>query len=100
MHNAILSVRDEVPRPKQASGIPYEPAEVRALLLHKALELPHGLAGPPHDRCRASPAFLTPQALGGSGQLGDGVLLFGGVHHHAADGGHQLHIVVHDALTL
>jgi hypothetical protein len=36
----------------------------------------------------------------GGRQLCDGVLQFGGVHHHAADGGHQLHIVVHDVLTL
>jgi hypothetical protein len=93
------SVRDEVPRPKQADGIPREQAEVR-MLLHKALELPHGLASPPHDRRRAFPAFLTPQALGGSGQLGDGVLQFGGVHHHPADGGHHLRIVMHDVLSL
>ncbi len=93
------SVRDEVPRRKQAGGIPHEPAEVGPLL-RKALELPHGLAGPPYDRRRAFPAFLIPQALGGGGQLRDGVLQFGGVHHHVADGGHQLHIVVHDVLTL
>jgi hypothetical protein len=54
--------------------------------VRKALELPHGLAGPPHDRRRAFPAFLFPQALGGGGQLCDGVLQLGGVHHHAADG--------------
>lgn len=55
------SVRDEVPRPKQADGIPHEPAQVRALL-RKALKLPHGLAGPPHDRRRSVLAFLTAQA--------------------------------------
>jgi hypothetical protein len=38
-------------------------------------------------------AFLTPQSLGSSSQLG-------GVHHHAADGGNQLRIVVDDVLTL
>lgn len=83
----------------QAVGISHEPAEVRTVL-DKALELPHGLAGPPHDRRCAFLAFLTPQSLGGSSQLGDGVLQFGGVHHHATDGGNQLRIVLRDVLTL